>query len=325
MQIHLALTSLRAGTGDERLARTAIVHVTPGLDGVSRAVNEAERGTPPGRGDDRRRPAVRRRLRRARPTASRSSGSSCRSCPAGPVKGDAAGELDVGDGSWTEALREAYADRIVARLGEPHPESRRATLKRVTLSPVDIEALNVNLVGGDIYGGSCALDQNFLFRPFAAQPGHFTRVEGLWHVGAIDAPGPGSRRRLGLPRLQGADEARRSHGVSLQSFQDAREALLLGDLDRQRVVRGRRPRLRCGRVRRDRPLGDEAAGRRRGEPGTARGARPRRLELRADRAVVLPARDPRDGRDLPTPASGSKRSASRSSGSPPTSRSACSS
>ena len=36
------------GTGEaERLARTAIVHVTPGLDGVSRAVNEAERGLLP--------------------------------------------------------------------------------------------------------------------------------------------------------------------------------------------------------------------------------------------------------------------------------------
>ena len=33
--------------GDERLAQTAIVHLTPGLDGVSRAVNEAERGLLP--------------------------------------------------------------------------------------------------------------------------------------------------------------------------------------------------------------------------------------------------------------------------------------
>ena len=39
--------SRRAGNGDERLGRTAIVHLTPGLDGVSRAVNEAERGLLP--------------------------------------------------------------------------------------------------------------------------------------------------------------------------------------------------------------------------------------------------------------------------------------
>jgi phytoene dehydrogenase-like protein len=47
MQIHLALSEPPRWVGDERLARTAIVHLTPGLDGVSRAVNEAERGLLP--------------------------------------------------------------------------------------------------------------------------------------------------------------------------------------------------------------------------------------------------------------------------------------
>ena len=49
MQIHLALDEPpRWKGGDaERLARCPIVHVTPGLDGVSRAVNEAERGLLP--------------------------------------------------------------------------------------------------------------------------------------------------------------------------------------------------------------------------------------------------------------------------------------
>src|SRR5881398_3723268 len=47
MQIHYALSEPPRWDGDERLARSAIVHVTPGLDGVSRAVNEAERGLLP--------------------------------------------------------------------------------------------------------------------------------------------------------------------------------------------------------------------------------------------------------------------------------------
>ena len=47
MQIHFALSEPPKWEGDERLARTAIVHLTPGLDGVSRAVNEAERGLLP--------------------------------------------------------------------------------------------------------------------------------------------------------------------------------------------------------------------------------------------------------------------------------------
>src|SRR3954462_12485857 len=47
MQIHFALSEPARWEGDERLDRTAIVHVTPGLDGVSRAVNEADRGLLP--------------------------------------------------------------------------------------------------------------------------------------------------------------------------------------------------------------------------------------------------------------------------------------
>ena len=192
MQIHLALDAPPAWRGPdaERLARTPIVHVTPGLDGVSRAVNEAERGLLPAEAT----------IVCGQPCAldpgRAPEGKSIvwiqlQELPAGAVKGDAAGELDPGDGSWTEELREAYADRIVARLGEAIENLERSTLRRVVLSPVDLEALNCNLVGGDIYAGSCALDQNLLWRPFAQAPGHATAVDGLYHVGASTHPGPG--------------------------------------------------------------------------------------------------------------------------------------
>ena len=190
MQIHLAMSEPPDWYGDERLGRTAIVHVTPGLDGVSRAVNEAERGLLPAEAT----------IVCGQPMAvdpSRAPEGSwiiwiqLQELPAGRVKGDAESEIDVGDGAWTEALREAYADRIVARLGRHIQNLERATLARVVLSPADIAALNVNLVGGDIYGGSCALDQNFLFRPLAQAPGHRTAVENLWHIGASTHPGPG--------------------------------------------------------------------------------------------------------------------------------------
>jgi phytoene dehydrogenase-like protein len=190
MQIHFALSEPPDWYGDERLERTAIVHVTPGLDGVSRAVNEAERGllpteativcgqpmaVDPSRG----------------PTGSWIVWIQLQELPPGRIKGDAARELDVGDGSWSEGLREAYADRITERLGRHLRNLERATVSRVVLSPDDIAALNVNLVQGDIYGGSCALDQNLLFRPLPQAPGHATAVEGLWHIGASTHPGPG--------------------------------------------------------------------------------------------------------------------------------------
>ena len=47
------------------------------------------------------------------------------------------------------------------------------------------------MVGGDIYGGSCALDQNLIWRPRPGLPGHKTQVERLWHIGASTHPGPG--------------------------------------------------------------------------------------------------------------------------------------
>jgi len=192
MQIHIAMDEPPRWKGPdaERLGRTAIVHVTPGLDGVSRAVNEAERGLLPAEGT----------IVAGQPCAVDPSRApdgkwivwiQLQELPAGRVKGDAAGELDVGDGTWTEALREGYADRIVSRLGESIENLGPATLARTVLSPVDLEVMNCNLVAGDIYAGSCALDQNLLWRPFAAAPGHRTTVDGLWHVGASTHPGPG--------------------------------------------------------------------------------------------------------------------------------------
>ena len=192
MQIHLALNEPPRWKGPDAdlLARTAIVHVTAGLNGVSRAVNEAERGLLPAEAT-----IVAGQPCTVDPSRAPNGKSilwlQLQELPAGCVKGDAAAELDVGDGTWTDELREAYADRIVTRLGESIENLDSATLKRIVLSPADLEALNCNLVGGDIYAGSCALDQNLLWRPFAEAPGHATAVEGLFHIGASTHPGPG--------------------------------------------------------------------------------------------------------------------------------------
>jgi phytoene dehydrogenase-like protein len=107
------------------------------------------------------------------------------------VRGDAAGELDVGDGGWTESLRDRYADRIQARIARHVTNLESSILSRVVLSPADLQAANVNLEHGDPYSGSLALDQNFLWRPFARQPGHRTPVDRLFHIGASTWPGPG--------------------------------------------------------------------------------------------------------------------------------------
>jgi len=189
MQIHFALSAPPDWQGDERLGRTALVHLTPGLDGVSRAVNEAERGLLP----------VEATVVVGQPLAvdaSRAPEGSwilwvqLQELPSRP-KGDAAGELDTGDGTWTEELRERYADRIQARIVHHAPNLESAMLRRVVLSPADIAAANTNMPGGDTYSGSCALDQNLLWRPRPGLPGHRTHVERLWQIGASTHPGPG--------------------------------------------------------------------------------------------------------------------------------------
>jgi phytoene dehydrogenase-like protein len=189
MQIHLALSEPPRWSGDDRLARTAIVHLTPGLDGVSRAVNEADRGLLPAEATIVCGQPMAVDPSRA-PEGSWIVWAQLQELPSRP-RGDAAGEIDVGDGTWTEELRERYADRIQARLGRQLTNLESALRKRVVLSPADIEAANVNLVGGDIYAGSCALDQNLLWRPRPGLPGHRTPVERLFHIGASTHPGPG--------------------------------------------------------------------------------------------------------------------------------------
>jgi phytoene dehydrogenase-like protein len=189
MQIHFALSEPPRWEGDERLGQTAIVHLTPGLDGVSRAVNEAERGLLPAEATV----VVGQPLTMDASRAPDGAGLLWIQLQELPwhVRGDAAGEIEVGERSWTAELRERYADRIQARIAAHVPNLESALRKRVVLSPADLEAANINLVHGDPYSGSLTLDQNLLWRPFPANPGHSTPVQRLWHIGASTHPGPG--------------------------------------------------------------------------------------------------------------------------------------
>ena len=51
--------------------------------------------------------------------------------------------------------------------------------------------MNINLVGGDPYGGACALDQFFLWRPFKSSVNHRTYIPNVYRIGASTHPGPG--------------------------------------------------------------------------------------------------------------------------------------
>ena len=177
MQIHLALDAPPRLEGSGRAGARALPdrprHARPRRRLDARSTRRSAGCCRPRRRSSAASPA--RSIRRARPTASRSSGSSSRSCLPGRSRAMPPASSTSGDGTWTEELREAYADRIVARLGgrsrTSAPRRRSASCSRRP----DLEPLNCNLVGGDIYGGSCALDQNLLWRPLAEAPGHATR------------------------------------------------------------------------------------------------------------------------------------------------------
>jgi phytoene dehydrogenase-like protein len=197
MQIHLSLSETPHWPGgDPRFLRAAIVHVNDHMNGVSRAVNEAERGLLPAD------PTVVVGQPMAVDPSRAPEGKwifwlQLQELPSRP-QGDAASVIDTGDGTWSESLRERYADRVIAKLAKQIPNLESSILKRIVLSPADLEAANINLVGGDPYSGSCSADQFFLLRPLPGLPGHRTPIAHLYHIGASTHPGPGLHGTSGL-------------------------------------------------------------------------------------------------------------------------------
>jgi phytoene dehydrogenase-like protein len=190
MQMHYALSAPPRWKGGGDLGKVALLHLTPGLDGVSRAANEAERGMLPAE------PTVCVGQPTALDPSRAPEGGAVLwlQLPEAPrhIKGDAAGEIAApADGRWTEEVRERYADRVEAILAGHIKGFRKTVVARRTYSPADLEAMNVNLVGGDPYGGFCGIDQFFLWRPFKGSVNHATYVPGLHHIGASTHPGPG--------------------------------------------------------------------------------------------------------------------------------------
>jgi len=104
---------------------------------------------------------------------------------------DAAGEIAVGNETWTEDLKNRFADRIVKLLGRYLPNVPGAILGRHIISPQDLARYNPNSGPGDPYAGSLELAQNFLFRPLPSQPSHQTCVPNIFLVGAGTWPGAG--------------------------------------------------------------------------------------------------------------------------------------
>jgi phytoene dehydrogenase-like protein len=186
MMIHLAVKDLPTWTAGEELRRFAYVHVAPSLDQMARTYAQAVAGLLP---DE---PVI----VVGQPTAVDPSRApdgkhvlwvQVRMVPA-EIRGDAAGLIAERD--WA-SVKDIYAERVLDLIERHAPGLRSQILGRAVVSPLDLEADNPNLVGGDQICGSHHLSQNFLFRPAYGHASGRTPVKGLYLTGAAVWPGAG--------------------------------------------------------------------------------------------------------------------------------------
>jgi phytoene dehydrogenase-like protein len=105
------------------------------------------------------------------------------------------------EGGW-EAQREAFADAIDARIEELAPGFRQRVLARRIVSPPDLEAMDANLVGGDLGGGSNAWNHQLVFRPMFPYFRYRMPVKGLYLCSSYAHPGGGVHGMCGYNAAQ---------------------------------------------------------------------------------------------------------------------------
>jgi phytoene dehydrogenase-like protein len=188
VQIHLALSEPPRFV-DRRLNLAGLVHLTPGLTGLTQHVQEALSGllpkdptisfdSPTGLDPSR------------APKGKATARLQILEVPARP-RGDAAGKIEVGDGAWTEDLKRRFTDRILDIAARHIPNLPGAILGCHVISPGDLARFSPNQGPGDPYGGSHDLSQSYLFRPLPSQPSHRTAVPKVYMLGAATWPGHG--------------------------------------------------------------------------------------------------------------------------------------
>lgn len=107
------------------------------------------------------------------------------------------------EGGWTKH-REVFADCIERRLEGLAPGFRTLIRGRFIAAPDDLEAMNENIVGGDIGGGSAQFWQQLIFRPAFPYFRYRTPVKGLYLASASTHPGPGVHGACGFNAARAA-------------------------------------------------------------------------------------------------------------------------
>ena len=186
--VHLALSEPPRWR-NEQLNKALYAHIVDGLDGVSRNFNETTRGLLPAEPNIAfGAPSI---IDPSRAPEGKAVGVlHAIDVPYKPV-GDAAGKINVGDGTWTEDLKNRFADRLIEITNQHIPNLASSVLARTIISPADLPKYNPNWQYGDWTSGSHAIGQHFLLRPLPSQPTHRTVVPNLYMIGASTYPGLG--------------------------------------------------------------------------------------------------------------------------------------
>ncbi|MFE5398336.1 phytoene desaturase family protein [Streptomyces sp. NPDC056568] len=119
---------------------------------------------------------------------------------------------DAGDegitGSWDAKEQELMADRVERQVERFAPGFRGLIRARRILAPPTLQAMNANLEGGAINGGTTAMHQQLVFRPVPGTGRPETPVTGLFLASAGAHPGGGVH---GAPGANAARAALRQH------------------------------------------------------------------------------------------------------------------
>ncbi|MGW8973009.1 phytoene desaturase family protein [Streptomyces platensis] len=120
------------------------------------------------------------------------------------IRGDAG---EGGIGGWGPGDQEAMADRLEEQVERFAPGFRSRIKARRILAPPTLEALDANLHGGALNGGTAAVHQQLVFRPLPGLARPETPVTGLYLASAGAHPGGGVQ---GAPGANAARAALRT-------------------------------------------------------------------------------------------------------------------
>lgn len=125
------------------------------------------------------------------------------------IKGDAG--QDGLRGQWDRREQEAMADRMEQEIERWAPGFRSRVRSRRILAPPTIEAMNANLLGGAINGGTAAAHQQLVFRPTPGTGRPETPVKNLYLASASAHPGGGVHGAPGANAARAALHGGRTH------------------------------------------------------------------------------------------------------------------